>query len=220
MHRQLSRIYRDMNRTHKKANKSSASKSNANLLKVSLPRNTYPRPGRVLSFQQAVGPVYTIDLNGVASLQTMSAGALAASASVGDVGAFVATFSSRWAACFGEYRLIGMRVFIRVNSVSSSTGNIAFYLDEKNSAVPTAATTSDARRIEVSAGVVSSNTVGQVAELTWMPHDLDDLEFLATTVGSVPVYLKCFASAALTGASGGAVVQINPVYRVQFRSLV
>lgn len=207
-------------------NKQQKSKSgeNSQLLKTSLPRqlDTY---GQVLSFKRAIGPVIQVDLTSTPvniPAGSWASGVLAVSTDILNLTTQVASFSSRWAACFREYRVVGMRVSARIASVGTGSGELWMWLDEKSSPSPSASDAQSARRAIIPLAQAANGTRGSEAKLSWMPHDLLDLDFTQTNTAASDVYLKTYAAPGVTGTASAttASVIITASYRVQFRGVI
>lgn len=170
---------------------------------------------------ESVGPTYTVDLVFVPSLISATAGVLSGGLNLTSCPTNIPNWSSRWAACFSEYRVIGVRAYARcINASGVAQGTVLGWVDEKNNA-PSSTTASSARAAVMPASA-AAGTVGTVQEFTWVPHDIADLDFISTGSAANLAYLLLYASPSLTGTGAASTftIQLNTVVRVQFRSII
>ncbi len=208
----------------KRANKKSESNDNKTLMKTSLPRqlDTF---GQVLSFKRAIGPIVQIDLASVPFQfpnTSWASGVLAVSTDIINMTAAVNTWSSRWGACFREYRVVGARITARLSGSANPAGEIWMWLDEKSSTTPTSADAQGARRAVLPIFALAAGSPGSEAKLSWMPHDLIDLDFTQSNAAASDIYLKTYAAPGVTGTTTTttATITITASYRVQFRGVI
>lgn len=206
----------------KTAKGSKIPKDMAELFRPSLPRPLV-QYGRTLTYKQAVGPIVTIDLVSVPtniSSASWSAGVLANSTDIVNLTTMIATWSARWGACFREYRVIGCRISARATFIGAAgQGELWFWLDEKSSATPTSADAQGARRAVLPLGQLPNGTAASEVQLSWMPHDLVDLDFTQTNAAASDIYLKAYAAPGVTntGSTTAVGIIITASFRVQFR---
>ena len=159
-----------------------------------------------------------MDLNIVPIFNTVAAGALASSRALDFSSGNIPNVATRFQSTFKEFRIIGARLITRLISSASAAGVVKLYLDEKSSAVPTAATAADAIGLEIP---LIQNPDGRTVTLDWAAHDLADLDWEDTqSPGSAPVWFKLFTNAANFGAAGAASLHTTGALRIQFRGLL
>lgn len=212
--------FRAMKKAKSKSNNGNSA-DNSMLLKTSLPRPIFSLPGRPTRYSESIGPVYTIDLVSVPSTVTTGTGAIATVYSITSCASNVQNWSTRWAACFQEYRVVGVRTYVRVINLSVNQGVVVAWLDEKSSAAPTASQSLQARGTMI-AGSTGTNNEGNQFEFQWQPHDINDLQFFSTGTTTANAWLKAYSDNANwgTGAAQTITLLFTNVYRVQFRCLV
>jgi hypothetical protein len=123
------------------------------------------------------------------------------------------TLISNWTAfakIFEEYCLTGFRLEIRFQTTAFSTGVVLITLDEKDGTVPTVLQYQKPH-IELMT-TINSGVDFQVIE--WVPSDLADLQWTATSSPVTPVWMK-YLSAYNSSSSGN--VLITGTISVNFR---
>lgn len=176
--------------------------------------------GTSLSAKTSTSPMMvTLDLPTSALVYTVVAGVLAASGLIDK--SIIPAFATRFGATFVEYRILGFRGTIRQRSNTGSTqdGTTAFFLDERNAAVPTSSTSLDHPRIEIANIVNSSDKLHMI---NWVANDITDEQWTNTAATITPVYLKGYTDASNFGTSTTTVVTyaVMGTIRFQFRGLL
>jgi len=187
----------------------------SDVVRGSLPKNNVAV--NVLRSTESVGPVFTCDIPMTPTPTTLAAGAMATAVQLSS--ALIPAFSTRFGATFLEYRIIGARWRIRQSDsfgVNTGAGVSVFYLDEKDTAVPTAAKALDHARIEISN---ESDSNDKTISVEWIAHDLTDLQWTAIGTAFTPVTLKAFCDAANFQGSGAQAFLATGTARFQFRGL-
>lgn len=151
----------------------------------------YPR---LVKFDIPIDPVFV----------TLAAGNLASVINIQ-----ITTLCSNWASfqnLFSEYSVVGARFELRVNEVTNPQGLFLAYIDEKNSAAPTAAIALSSPHLE---GLISQTESPSRHMISWKAADVLDIDWTPTSSGAdVPAYLKLFSNTASTGTSATTVGQI------------
>jgi len=145
----------------------------------------------------------------------VTAGAMAAVVSVKT--SLIANWITRFAATFDEYCIVGMGLELRVNNTGTEQlGFAAFFLDEKDSAAPTAANMNGSSRVEI---MMQDNYNPIKHRIDWKPSDVADLDWVSTGTSVTPVYLKAFSSVAdtFTSANTAGRFIITGTLAVSFR---
>lgn len=200
-------------------------KSLANqLLRGSLPRNIEAVMGRPLSHKQVTGPSYIIDFNAASiyNSNVVSAGVISVATDIANPTALVSSWSTRWAACFREYRVLGVRISSRFTNLgASSSGECWAWVDEKSSTAPTSAEALSSRHAVIPLYGSSPQSGMMMARVEWVADDLSDLSFQQTSTGFSPIYFKRYASAGVTGFNSTSVSElIEVVLRIEFRGVL
>lgn len=149
---------------------------------------------------------------------SMTSGAMASVISINP--SIVNQWSTRYAATFDEYCIVGLsfeiRSFVTPGSADQA-GYGAFFLDEKDSAAPTASNMFASPRIEV----MNPSVYAPVPHyIEWKASDVADLNWLSTSItANTPVYLKGFGSTADTFTTTGTNINyvITGTLAVSFR---
>ena len=126
-------------------------------------------------------------------------------------------WANRFQATFDEYCMTGFSLELRVVPVSGgSKGLILAYLDERDSAVPSAAAAASSPRIDM-LGHASAMPI--LHRLDWMARDISDLVWTSTATATNPVYLKLYANPSNTGTATDGIfdVYITGTMNVDFR---
>ncbi len=189
-------------------------------VKGTLPRQREVYFGRPLSYKADIGPIITIDLNQSRQTALFTAGSVAYTTDIANPVTGMPSFTSRWGSVFREYRVIGCRWEAVLTTSAAGQGEIWFWMDEKSNATPTSTEATTApHAVLTTASAFGANGVANMARGNWVADDLADLNFQSTATGFSPVYLKAFASNALTGtgASTTGTISIAISMRVQFR---
>jgi hypothetical protein len=114
-----------------------------------------------------------------------------------NVNTLVENWATRFAALFGEYAIVGIRLEIRISNVAVPSGLYIAFFNEKGTAAPNAVEALNTPHIE---GLVSNTESPSRHMISWMAADYLDLDWqdnLASTY--TPVTFKIFASSAATG---------------------
>lgn len=134
-----------------------------------------------------------------------------------DVTNDVSNWSTRFAATFDEYRVLGIDVLIR--PVSASVGVTRFWFDEKDTGnAPTAAQAQE--RVGITLPNTNANPKADTL-LSWRAKDLLDLHYTAIGTASTPVAFKTYTSLSVWGAPIAVTNLwiIQSTYHVEFRGL-
>ncbi len=128
----------------------------------------------------------------------------------------VASFASRFQSTFVEYRMVQVRVRVKMFS-STNPGVMQFWFDEKSNATPTLVEAAERYILSVSA----SDTKGS-HQLLWTARDPLDLEYTAISTSVTPVTFKSYTSNANFGSSIVATdyCEVEGHIRFQFRGLL
>ncbi len=123
---------------------------------------------------------------------------------------------ARFQSTFDEYRVV--RAVIRIRPVSSSSGVTKFWFDEKTTSAPTQ--TQSYERYTMTVVNNNANSRGVIV-MTWVPHDLLDLQFTAITTAVTPVTFKVYTDNAAYGSpiTATPLWLIEPMLTVEFRGL-
>lgn len=187
--------------------------------KLSIPMSKLPfliGSDHNLSAHDSVYPVIhglSIPLN--ANVVTITAGAVGAVLNVNF--SLVDAWATRFAATFDEYCITGASFEVRaVPTAGNGTGLVYAYLDEKDSAAPTASPASGSPRLDIAFNNYYAPVTHQI---DWLAKDLTDLSWTSTSTSFTPVYLKVFGSSAATflDAAAAGQVYITGALNVDFR---
>lgn len=117
--------------------------------------------------------------------------------------AMLKDFNLRLGACFDEYCITGASFEVRfVNTSGSPQGLVYVFLDEKDSATPTASNAQNSPRIDI---LTSNEALPIRHRIDWKPADYVDLNWTSTSALTSPVYVKGFASNTETLTAGDTV---------------
>lgn len=135
---------------------------------------------------------------------TITAGALAVSVAV--TNAIIQAWSTRFAALFREYCIVGARLEIRqINATTLPQGVLLAYIDEDSSANPTFSSSANRARLDMA---LVSNPVDRVYMLNWKPLDYLDLDWTSVGTNTTPAFLKLYTDTANCGTAATTALQI------------
>lgn len=147
---------------------------------------------------------------------TVTTGVIAVTYAVAPV-ANIFGWATRFQNSFEEYRLLGVRFYIR--PITASTGVTKFWFDEKSTSNPTA---NEAQERTVVAVLPNTNAnVASAKMVSWRARDLLDLEYSAIGAATQPVNFKIYTDTASFGAPVVATTLwlIEPEYHIEFRGI-
>jgi hypothetical protein len=105
-----------------------------------------------------------------------------------------------YAKIFEEYCLVGFRFEVRFQTTAFATGVVLLTLDEKDGVAPTALQYNKPH-IEL---MTTLNTGVDYQMIEWVPSDLADLQWTATSSTLTPVWMKYFT--AFNASSAGNIL--------------
>jgi len=115
-------------------------------------------------------------------------------------------WANRWQAVFDEYCMTGFSFEIRVVPVSGgSKGLVLVYLDERDSAAPSAAAAASSPRLDI---LPHASAMPILHRLDWIARDISDLTWTSTATATNPVYLKLYANPSNTGTASDGIIDI------------
>ena len=156
-----------------------------------------------LSSRLSVYPRLSLDIP--ISQQTVAIAAGSLSAVIPMDVTTVRNWSSRFAAIFREYAIVGARLEVRCQNVSPAAGLVAAYIEEQSAVAPTANEAADRPRLDMVAGPL---TVPRAYRINWKPQDLLDLDFIPVGTTFTPAWLKLFTNTADFGTTAGTTGQV------------
>lgn len=173
-----------------------------------------------LAPKQSIAPISVqLDIPITPQYVTLAAGAVNTNNGMTPQG-LIPAWNTRLKTLFAECRLLGVKLIVRQNGVpvSTATGITAFYFDEKNTNVPTSATTLDHPRLELSNAPITNDKTFTIG---WVANDLLDEDWTDCGTNITPVYLKTYSDQAAFGSSATTVTSfiITGSFRMQFRGL-
>jgi hypothetical protein len=127
----------------------------------------------------------------------------------------VASFATRFASTFVEYRMVQARMKVRLFS-STNPGIFQMFWDEKSIGAPTAAEASERATEEISCAATD-----RTVESLWTCADPLDLQYQVMTTAITPVTFKTYTDNSTYGASIVATdyAEVSGFIRFQFRGL-
>jgi hypothetical protein len=128
----------------------------------------------------------------------------------------VTGWSSRFGACFDEFRVL--KAVFRLRPLVASTGLTRFWIDEKNAGAGTANEAKERNGLYL----LNTNAAPSAnAQLVWKAKDLLDLQYTATQTSVVPAQLKIYTSNAAWGSTAVATPLwiIEAQYDIEFRGI-
>jgi hypothetical protein len=173
---------------------------------------------RSLGAKQSVYPNVSLSIPIIPQFLGIVAGGLTTSLALVLGGTIIENWTG-FDGLFGECCLIGVKLELRVTGVTTPSGLVIAYFDEKSAAAPTAALALAAPHVDI---LVSNTESPSTHMISWMPQDYLDLEWSATSAPSTPVWFKAFAAAASTGTAAGTAGQVivTGALQVAFRGYV
>jgi len=169
---------------------------------------------RQLTARTSVYPTVNLDVPVLVTRYSLSAGAAAQVYPI-DI-TRINAFGTRFASLFDEYCIVGVKLEVRLDNVTNPQGILIAFLDEKSSALPTAAVAQAAARLDM---ILSNTESPSRYSIEWKPRDYTDLSYSDTSTTIAPVNLKFYASNADTGtgASTSAGIMITGTFAFTFR---
>lgn len=138
-------------------------------------------------------------------IRTSTAGVFGSSDSM-NAQVLCSDWANRWQKVFDEYCMTGFSLEIRAVPVSGgSKGLVLVYLDERDSAAPTAAAAASSPRLDI---LPHASAMPILHRLDWVARDVTDLAWSSTSSATNPVYLKIYATPANTGTASDGVIDI------------
>jgi len=174
--------------------------------KLQIPIPRIPRTigaAQALSAKNSVYPYVNLDFPISPMTFNIGTGAIAAVQNMDT--SLVANFATRVTSLFNEYAIVGLLLEFRVNQVLNPSGFATVFLDEKGAAAPTLAESRNTPHLEVA--IITPSTQ-RVQLIRWKAEDLLDLNWTDTSVNSIPLYLKIFASIAGTSTLANTSCQV------------
>jgi hypothetical protein len=107
----------------------------------------------------------------------------------------IQNWSTRFAALFDEYAVVGFKGELRVNSCTTPSGFISVAIDEKSSATPTVAILNSAR-LDIAC---TTTEYPNKYHINWVARDYTDLVWTDVGTTLTPAYIKFWAQPASTG---------------------
>ncbi len=174
--------------------------------RMSFPKPRIPRllgAARNLGNSMSVYPTVDLDMPITQVNQPITAGAVAVSVALNF--SLVDNFSTRIATLFREYAIVGVKLEIRINNVTSPAGVLACFIEEETNAAPTAAKALNRPRLDV---LICQQTVPGAYTLTWTPRDLLDLDYVDTATSFNPAYVNLYTDVANFGTLAGTAAEV------------
>jgi len=123
---------------------------------------------------------------------------------------------SRFQNLFREYAIVGARLEVRLNNVSTTAGIVTAFIDEQTSTPPTNQDALNRPRLDMLCGPLF---VPRAYRLSWMPRDILDLDYTNVATTFTPAWLKVFTNVAdlNTNAATTGQVIVTGTLALEFR---
>lgn len=174
-------------------------------------RMSFPKPripqllgaARALGDSQSVYPHVKLDMPISQINQPIAAGAVAVSVALNF--SLINNWSTRVATLFREYAIVGAKLEVRINNVTTPAGILAVFMEEEVNTMPTAARTLNRPRLDV---LIAQQTVPGAYTITWTPRDILDLDYVDVATSFNPVYLNMYTDVANLGTLAGTAAEV------------